>query len=82
MEEKVEHLHNQPGLQINEKRIQIKDIGLFRCRIGQPVWLRAYPWVKHPTVPSIPGKPQVYTGQDHHDPTDAGNRTPSSQSGH
>ncbi len=70
MEEKGEPLHDQPGLQIEEKKIQIKDIGLFRRRTGQPVWLRAYPWVKkYPAVPSIRGKPQAYTGQDHHDPT-------------
>ncbi len=69
MEEKGEPLHDQPGLQIEEKKIQIRDIGLFRRRTGQPVWLWAYPWVKHPAVPSVPGKPQVYTGQDHHDPT-------------
>ncbi len=69
MEEKGEPLHNQPGLQIDEKRIQIRDICLFRHRTGQPGWLWAYPWVKHSAVPSTPGKPQVYTGQDHHDPT-------------
>ncbi len=69
MEEKGEPLHGQPGLQIEEKKIQIKDIGLFWRKPGQLVWLRAYPWVQHPAVPSIPGKPQVYTGQDHHDPT-------------
>ncbi len=69
MEEKGEPLHDQPGLRIEEKRIQIRDIGLFRRRTGQPVWLRAYPWVRHAAIPPIPGKPQVYTGQDHHDPT-------------
>ncbi len=69
MEEKGEPLHDQPGLQIEERKIQIKDTGLLRRRTGQPVWLRAYPWVKHSTVPSVKGKPQVYTGQDHHDPT-------------
>ncbi len=69
MEEKGEPLHDQPRLQIEERKIQIKDIGLFRRRTGQPVWLRAYPWIKHPAVPSIKGKPQAYTGQDHHDPT-------------
>ncbi len=68
MEKTGEPLHDQPGLQIKEKRIQTKDIGLFRRRTGQPVWLRACPWVKHPAVPSIQGKPQVYTGQDRHDP--------------
>ena len=67
-EEKEEPLHDQPGLQIEEKKIQIRDIGLFLRRTGQPVWLWAYPWVKHPAVLSVPGKPQVYTGQDHHDP--------------
>ncbi len=69
MEERGEPLHDQPGLQIEEKKIQIRDIGLFRRRTGQPVWLGAYPWVKHPAVPSVPGKLQVYTGQDHQDPT-------------
>ena len=69
MEEKGEPLHDQPGLRIEERKIDIKDIGLFWRRTGQPVWLRAYPWVQHPSAPSIPGKPQVYTGQDHHDPT-------------
>ncbi len=69
MEEKGEPLHGQPGLWMEERKIEIKDIGLFRRNIGQPVWLRAYPWVRHPSIPSIPGKPQVYIGQDHHDPT-------------
>ncbi len=69
MEERGEPLHDQPRLWMEERKIDIKDIGLFRRRTGQPVWLRAYPWVQHPSIPSIPGKPQVYTGQDHHDPT-------------
>ncbi len=69
MEEKGEPLHDQRGLRIEERKIDIKDTGLFRRRTGQPVWLRAYPWVQQPSVPSIPGKPQVYTRQDHHDPT-------------
>ncbi len=37
MKEKGEPLHDQHGLQIEERRIQIKDIGLFRRRTGQPV---------------------------------------------
>ena len=57
MEEKGEPLHGQPGLRIEELRIEIKDVGLFRRRTGQPVWLRAYPWIKHSVVPSIKGKP-------------------------
>ncbi len=69
IEEKGEPLYDQPGLQIEERKMQIKDIGLFRRRTGQPLWLRAYPWVEYPTIPSIRGKPQAYTGQDHHDPT-------------
>ncbi len=69
MEEKGEPLHDQPGLWIGGRRIEIKDIFLVRRRTGQPVWLRAYPWVKHAAVPSIRVKPQAYTGQDHHDPT-------------
>ncbi len=67
MEEKGESLHDQPG--IEERKIDIKNIGLFWRKTGQPVWLRAYLWVQHPAVPSIPGRPLVYTGQDHHDPT-------------
>ncbi len=43
MEEKGETLHDQPGLQIGERKIEIKDVGLFRRRTGQPVRLRAYP---------------------------------------
>ncbi len=69
MEEKGEPLHDQPGLRVGERWIEIKDVGLFRRRTGQPVWLRAYPWAKHAAVPSVRGKPQVYTGQDHHNPT-------------
>ena len=69
MEEKGEPLHDQPGLRVEEQKIEIKDVGLFRHKTGQPVWLRAYPWIEHPAVPSIRGKPQAYTGQDHHDPT-------------
>ncbi len=69
MGEKGEPLNDQPGLRVEERKIQIKDIGLFRRRTSQPVWLRAYPWVKYPAIPTVKGKPQVYTGQDHHDPT-------------
>ncbi len=69
MEKKGEPLHNQPSLRIEERRIKIKDIGLFRCKTSQPVWLRAYPWIEHPAVPSTKGKPQAYSRQDHHDPT-------------
>ena len=36
MEERREPLPKQPGLQIGERRIQIKDVGLFRHKAGQP----------------------------------------------
>ncbi len=69
MSERGEPLPKQPGLKISERHIQIREVGLFRCRMGQPISLRAYPWLERPAVPLAEGKPQAYTGQDRHDPT-------------
>ncbi len=69
MSQQGEPLPNQPGLEIGERCVQIKAVGLFRRKTGQPVCLRAYPWIERPAVPPVEGKPQAYTGQDRHDPT-------------
>ncbi len=69
MSKRDEPLPKQPSLKISDRRVQIKDVGLFRCKTGQPISLRAYPWVEQLPVPLVEGKPQAYTGQDRHDPT-------------
>ncbi len=69
MSERGEPLPKQPGLKISDRHIQIREVGLFRCRMGQAISLRAYHWVVRPAVPLVKGKPQGYTGQDRHDRT-------------
>ncbi len=64
-----EPLPPQPGLEICDRQIHIRGVGLFRHRPGQPISLRAYPWVELPAVPLVEGKPQAYSRQDRHDPT-------------
>ncbi len=68
MIERGELLPLQPGLEIHDRQIHIRGVGLFRRWMGQPISLRAYPWVERPAVPLVEGKLQAYSGQDRHDP--------------
>ena len=43
-------------------------MGTFRRENGQPVWLRAYPYIKPEPVPASCKRPQAYRGQDHYNP--------------
>ncbi len=44
---------NQPGLRVGEAEVEIRDVGLFRRGSGQPIQLRAYPYIRpKPTPPS------------------------------
>ncbi len=43
-------------------------MGTFRRESGQPVWLRAYPYIKPEPVPASRKRPQAYRGQDHYNP--------------
>ncbi len=56
-----------PPVEVDETKIQ--DVGLFRRESGQPVWLRAYPYVR-PIKPDPPSHkhPQAYREQDHYNP--------------
>ncbi len=47
----------QPGLEVSDCHIRIREVGLFRHRTGQHISLRAYPWVERPAIPLVEGKP-------------------------
>ncbi len=58
----------QPGPQGRENEIKIPNVGAFRQESGQPIWLRAYPYIKPEPVPAPSKRPQAYRGQDHYNP--------------
>ncbi len=63
-----ESFPHQPGLQVGTAEIRIQDVGLFWRDSGQPIWLRAYPYVR-PRPASLSSKrPQAYREQDHYNP--------------
>ncbi len=62
-------LPQQPGLEVEERYIKIKGVGVFRRDTGQPYSLHIYPCLEYPAIPYFEGKPQVYHSQDHYDPT-------------
>ncbi len=43
-------------------------MGAFRRESGQPIWLRAYPYIKPEPVPTPRKRPQAYRRQDHYNP--------------
>ncbi len=53
---------------MEEDGTEISNVGLFRRESGQPVWLRAYPYVRPEPVPLSCKRPQAYRGQDHYNP--------------
>ncbi len=55
-----------PLIEVDETKIQ--DVGLFWRESGQPVWLRAYPYVRPQAAPSSHKRPQAYREQDHYNP--------------
>ena len=67
-EAEAETSSRRPGPPEGEDGTRIPNVGLFRRESGQPVWLRAYPYVKPKPVPSSRKRPQAYRGQDHYNP--------------
>ncbi len=63
-----ESFPHQPGLQVGAAEIKIQDMGLFQCDSGQPIWLRAYPYVRPRPAPLLSKRPQAYREQDHYNP--------------
>ncbi len=61
-----ESIPHQPGLQVRETEVEIQDVGLFRCGSGQPIQLRAYPYVRPKPIPLSSKQPQAYREQDHY----------------
>ncbi len=65
----VEASSRRPGPLEEEDRTGItKNVGLFQSENGQPVWLRAYPYVRPKPSPLSRKRPQAYRGQDHYNP--------------
>ncbi len=59
---------HRPEPREREEIIQIPNVGAFRRETGQPLWLRAYPYIKPESVPASRKQPQAYRGQDHYNP--------------
>ncbi len=59
---------HQPGLQVWAAEIKIQDVGLFWRDSEQPIWLRAYPYVRPKPAPLSSKRPQAYRKQDHYNP--------------
>ncbi len=55
-----------PQVEVDETKIQ--DVGLFQRDSGQPIWLRAYPYVRPEPAPPSNKRPQAYREQGHYNP--------------
>ena len=58
----------RPEPREREDEIKIPTVGAFRRESEQPLWLRAYPYIKPEPVPASRKWPQAYRGQDHYNP--------------
>ncbi len=67
-EEWGEPLPHQAGFEMRETEIEIKDVGVFRRGSGQPIQLRAYPYVRPKPASPSERQPQAYREQDHYNP--------------
>ncbi len=63
-----EPISHQPGIQMRETEIEIQGMGLFRHGSGQPIQLRAYPYVRPKPASPSSKEPQAYREQDHYNP--------------
>ena len=63
-----ESIPRQPGLQVRETEVEIQDTDLFRRGSGQPIQLRAYPYMRPKPTPPTSKRPQAYREQDHYNP--------------
>ncbi len=68
VETEVKTLSCRPESPEREDEIRIANVGTFWRESGQPVWLRAYPYIKSEPVPVSRKRPQAYRGQDHYNP--------------
>ncbi len=68
VEMEVKILSHRPEPPEREDEIGIPNVGTFRRGSGQPVCLRAYPYIKPEPVPVPRKRPQAYQGQDHYNP--------------
>ncbi len=64
----VESSSRRPSPPEEGDETRIPDVGLFRRESGQPVWLRAYPYVRPKLAPPSRKRPQAYREQDHYNP--------------
>ncbi len=67
--EQGEPLPWQPGLKKLERKIEIREVGVFRRHNRQPTQLRTYPYVRAKPVPFAKRQSQAYQGQDHYNPS-------------
>ncbi len=63
-----EPIPRQPGLQMGETEIEIQGVGVFRRGSGQPIQLRAYPYMRPKPASPSSKQPQAYREQDHYNP--------------
>ncbi len=63
-----EPLPCQPSFRVRETEIEIRNVGVFWRDSGQPIQLRAYPYVRPKPAPPSEKRPQAYRGQDHYNP--------------
>ena len=68
MEVGDESFSGQPGPQVEADGTKIQDVGLFRRDSGQPIWLRAYPYIRPKPAPLSSKRPQAYREQDQYNP--------------
>ncbi len=68
VEAEVKTSPHRPEPRGREDKIKIPSVGAFRQESGQPIWLRAYPYIKPEPVPAPRKWPQAYRGQDHYNP--------------
>ncbi len=59
-------LPRQPDFQMGETEIEIQGVGVFRHGSGQPIQLRAYPYMRPKTAPPSRKQLQAYREQDHY----------------
>ncbi len=67
-ETEVKTTSRRPKPQGRENEIKIPNVGAFWQESGQPIWLRAYPYIKPEPVPAPRKRPQAYRAQDHYNP--------------
>ncbi len=62
VEAEIKTLSRRPEPQGREDEIRIPNVGAFRRESGQPIWLRAYPYIRPEPVPASRKRPQAVQG--------------------